>query len=182
MDPNLIAIIVGGAVILLIGGAGLVFSKSLSSEAEQRLDGLSGKMKTKADAANGILLRPEAIDIGNMAFWSKLVPNVDNVNRLYEQADVNIPFNRFMAIAGVLAMDPEILVLDEPTTFLDPPGQRELVTLLRELPQAKLLVTHDIEFARALASRAVFFDHGRVAGEGPVDEIIERFHWSFRSQ
>ncbi len=84
---------------------------------------------------------------------------------------------RRVAIAGVLAMEPEVLVLDEPTTFLDPPGQRELAKLLGGLPQAKLLVTHDVEFARSLATRAVFFDHGRVAGEGSVDEIIRRFDW-----
>jgi cobalt/nickel transport system ATP-binding protein len=84
---------------------------------------------------------------------------------------------RRVAIAGVLAMQPEILVLDEPTTFLDPPGQRELAKLLGGLPQAKLLVTHDVEFARALATRAVFFDRGRVAGEGSVEEIIQRFDW-----
>ena len=82
-----------------------------------------------------------------------------------------------VAIAGVLAMHPEILVFDEPTTFLDPPGQRELVSLLSGLPQAKILVTHDVEFARALATRAVFFEHGRVAGEGSVDEISRRFDW-----
>jgi cobalt/nickel transport system ATP-binding protein len=84
---------------------------------------------------------------------------------------------RRVAIAGVLAMQPEILVLDEPTTFLDPPGQRELAKLLGGLPQAKLLVTHDVKFARALATRAVFFDRGRVAGEGSVEEIIQRFDW-----
>jgi cobalt/nickel transport system ATP-binding protein len=84
---------------------------------------------------------------------------------------------RRVAIAGVLAMQPEILVLDEPTTFLDPPGQRELAKLLGSLPQAKLLVTHDVEFARALATRAVFFERGRVGGEGSVKEIIQRFDW-----
>ena len=84
---------------------------------------------------------------------------------------------RRVAIAGVLAMQPEILVLDEPTTFLDPPAQRGLVKLLASLPQAKLLVTHDVEFARALATRAVFFEHGKVAGEGSVEEIIRRFDW-----
>ena len=84
---------------------------------------------------------------------------------------------RRAAIAGVLAMKPEILVLDEPTTFLDPPGQRLLAGLLRQLPQAKLIVTHDIHFAAALATRAVFFDKGKLAGEGPVEEIIDRFHW-----
>lgn len=84
---------------------------------------------------------------------------------------------RRVAIAGVLAMEPEILVLDEPTTFLDPPGQRELAGLLSSLPQAKILVTHDVEFARSLATRAVFFENGRVAAGGPVDEIIRRFDW-----
>jgi len=83
-----------------------------------------------------------------------------------------------VAIAGVLAMDPEILVLDEPTTFLDPPGQRALVKLLGDLPQAKLIVTHDVELARSLAGRAVFFQKGRIAGQGPTERIIEQFHWS----
>jgi len=85
---------------------------------------------------------------------------------------------RRVAIAGVLAMEPEILVLDEPTTFLDPPARRDLLGLLRNLPQAKLLVTHDADLARDLATRAVFFDHGHVAGEGTVLEIVQRFNWT----
>jgi energy-coupling factor transporter ATP-binding protein EcfA2/energy-coupling factor transporter transmembrane protein EcfT len=85
------------------------------------------------------------------------------------------------ALAGVLAMRPEILVLDEPTTFLDPPAVRDLIALLRSLPQAKILVTHDALFARALAHRAVFFEHGRIAAEGPVQDIIRRFEWDPRS-
>ena len=83
-----------------------------------------------------------------------------------------------VAIAGVLAMEPEVLILDEPTTYLDPPAQRDLARLLQQLPQAKLLVTHDIAFAGSLASRAVFFEKGRVAGEGSVDEMVRRFDWS----
>ena len=82
-----------------------------------------------------------------------------------------------MAIAGVLAMVPDILVLDEPTTYLDPPGQRELLALLRQLPQAKIVVTHDMQFARAIASRAVFFEKGKIAAAGTVDELVSRFHW-----
>ena len=84
---------------------------------------------------------------------------------------------RRVAIAGVLAMSPDVLVFDEPTTFLDPPGQRHLVQLLRELPQAKILVTHDIPFARAVATRAVFFESGRIIAEGAVDDLVERFSW-----
>lgn len=82
-----------------------------------------------------------------------------------------------VAIAGILAMDPEILVLDEPTTFLDPPGQRSLAELLARLPQAKILVTHDIPFAQAMCSRAVFFREGEIAAEGAVDELVRRFDW-----
>jgi cobalt/nickel transport system ATP-binding protein len=84
---------------------------------------------------------------------------------------------RRVAIAGILAMQPDVLIFDEPTTYLDPPAERELVRLLQSLPQAKLLVTHDVAFARVLATRAVFFEHGHVAGEGPVEEVITRFDW-----
>jgi len=87
---------------------------------------------------------------------------------------------RRAAIAGVLVMEPEILVLDEPTTSLDPPGQRELIALLRALPQAKILATHDVDFAAALCTRAVFFERGRIAQSGTVSEIAERFNWRAR--
>ena len=86
---------------------------------------------------------------------------------------------RKVAVAGVLAMQPEILVLDEPTTFLDPPGQANLLHLLRELPQAKLIVTHNIHFASALAERAVFFDKGKLVADGPIAEIVRRFDWTY---
>jgi cobalt/nickel transport system ATP-binding protein len=84
-----------------------------------------------------------------------------------------------VAIAGILAMDPEILVLDEPTTFLDPPAQRALAELLAELPQAKILVTHDIPFAQAISHRAVFFQEGRIAAQGSVEQLAIRFGWDF---
>lgn len=84
---------------------------------------------------------------------------------------------RRVALAGVLAMQPEILVLDEPTTFLDPPGRRALVEVLRGLPQAKLIVTHDVWLARALARRAVFFEHGRIVADGVLEDVLARFAW-----
>src|SRR5437868_1444123 len=87
-----------------------------------------------------------------------------------------------VAIAGILAMDQEILVLDEPTTFLDPPGQRALADLLGSLPQAKILVTHDIPFALAMCTRAVFFQDGRIVADGPVEELVIRFGWDFATE
>jgi cobalt/nickel transport system ATP-binding protein len=84
---------------------------------------------------------------------------------------------RRVAIAGVLAMRPDILILDEPTTSLDPPGQRDLVQLLRALPQAKIVTTHDTAFARATGTRAVFFEQGKIVATGTVEELVHRFEW-----
>jgi cobalt/nickel transport system ATP-binding protein len=84
-----------------------------------------------------------------------------------------------VAIAGILAVEPDILVLDEPTTFLDPPGQRSLAQLLSALPQAKILITHDMPFARAMCSRAVFFRNGVIAEEGSVEQMARRYEWDF---
>lgn len=85
---------------------------------------------------------------------------------------------RRVALAGVLAMQPKLLVLDEPTTALDPPAQHKLAELLGRLPQAKLISTHDTAFAQATGSRAVFFERGRIAGEGTVEEIVRRYGWA----
>ncbi len=76
-------------------------------------------------------------------------------------------------------MEPEILVLDEPTTFLDPPAERDLLQLLSELPQAKLVVTHNVRLASMLATRAVFFEKGQLVASGSVDEIAGRFGWNY---
>jgi cobalt/nickel transport system ATP-binding protein len=100
-----------------------------------------------------------------------------------EQESARAPYHlsagqkRRVALAGVLAMDPEIILLDEPATFLDPPSRTALMTILLQLPQAKLIVTHDIDLARELASRAVFFEQGRIAADGDLEEIVERFRW-----
>jgi len=84
---------------------------------------------------------------------------------------------RRAALAGVLALDPEVLALDEPATFLDPPGRAALIETLRALPQAKLIVTHDVDLARELGTRAVFLSAGRIIDSGPVEKIARRYQW-----
>ena len=84
---------------------------------------------------------------------------------------------RRAALAGVLAMLPDILVFDEPTTALDPPGQRSLAALMRQLAPAKIVSTHDAAFARVIGTRAIFFEKGKVAGAGTVEEVIKKFDW-----
>jgi cobalt/nickel transport system ATP-binding protein len=79
-------------------------------------------------------------------------------------------------------MNPDILILDEPTTFLDPPAQRTLADLLRSLPQAKVVVTHNIRFAQAVCQRAIFFERGKIAAHGCIEKVIARFDWDFAFQ
>ena len=62
-------------------------------------------------------------------------------------------------------------------TRYNPPGQRALVELLTDLPQSKILVTHDTPFAKAICTRAVFFHAGVISAEGPVEDIASRFGW-----
>ncbi len=77
-----------------------------------------------------------------------------------------------IAIATVLSMQPEILVLDEPTAGLDPRARRGLITLLRTLPQTMLIATHDIRMVMELAPRVVVMDHGQVVADGPAESLL----------
>jgi cobalt/nickel transport system ATP-binding protein len=79
---------------------------------------------------------------------------------------------RRVALATVLAMQPELLVLDEPTADLDPVGRRELAELLATLPQTQLIVTHDLPFALATCARAVIVDTGRIVADGATSELL----------
>ena len=79
---------------------------------------------------------------------------------------------RRAAIAGVLAMKPEVLVLDEPTSNLDPAGRRALVGLLRGISAAQLVVTHDLSFAAELCPRAIVMDGGRVVADGAMATML----------
>lgn len=85
---------------------------------------------------------------------------------------------RRVALAGILVMEPELLLLDEPTTSLDPPGQRALLELLRSLPQPKIIATHDVHFAAALSKRAVFLQNGRLLADGEIGRIAQEFGWN----
>jgi energy-coupling factor transporter ATP-binding protein EcfA2 len=79
---------------------------------------------------------------------------------------------RRVCLAGILACDPSILVLDEPTTSLDPKGRRELKELLRAIPITQLIATHDLELVVELCSRVIVLDHGLVAAEGPTVDLL----------
>jgi cobalt transport protein ATP-binding subunit len=77
-----------------------------------------------------------------------------------------------VAIATVLAMEPEILVLDEPTAGLDPRGRRGLIRLLGELPQTMLVATHDLRMVEELFPRTVVMDQGKIVADAPTTALM----------
>jgi general L-amino acid transport system ATP-binding protein len=81
-----------------------------------------------------------------------------------------------VAIARALAMQPKIMLFDEPTSALDPEMISEVLDVMRELAESgmtMLCVTHEMGFARAVANRMVFFDHGVIVEEGPPAQIFD---------
>ena len=81
-----------------------------------------------------------------------------------------------VAIARALAMSPRILLLDEPTSALDPQMRGEVLAVLRDLARSgmtMLVVTHEMAFARAAASRIWVFDEGRLVEDGPPSQVCD---------
>jgi cobalt/nickel transport system ATP-binding protein len=79
---------------------------------------------------------------------------------------------RRVAVATVLSMHPEILVLDEPSSNLDPAGRRELAEVLEALPVTLLMVTHDLPYALQLCPRSVVLDRGAVVADGTTADLL----------
>jgi cobalt/nickel transport system ATP-binding protein len=77
-----------------------------------------------------------------------------------------------VAAAAVLAMRPDVLVLDEPSSNLDPRARREFAEILARLPQTLVLVTHDLPYAWQLCDRAIVVDAGVIAADGPIGDIL----------
>ncbi len=79
---------------------------------------------------------------------------------------------RRAAVATVLSMDPEILVLDEPSSNLDPASRRELAEVLNGLDVTVLMVTHDLLYALELCPRSVILSEGVIAADGPTQDLL----------
>ena len=79
---------------------------------------------------------------------------------------------RRAAVAGVLAMEPDVLILDEPSSAMDPAARRELADVLVSLRITTLVVTHDLPYALELCPRAVVLDRGVVAADGATREVL----------
>jgi cobalt/nickel transport system ATP-binding protein len=79
---------------------------------------------------------------------------------------------RLATLAGVLIMNPSVLVLDEPTAFLDPHARRQVIEQLKKLSQARLIVTHDMELVLELCTKTIVISQGRNVAEGKPAEVL----------
>lgn len=93
----------------------------------------------------------------------------------YEQRSphhLSIGEKKRIAMATVLSMTPELLVIDEPTSNLDPGSKWSLIGLLCRLPMTKIIASHDLELVQALCQRTIVFDHGQVVADGATAHIL----------
>jgi cobalt/nickel transport system ATP-binding protein len=79
---------------------------------------------------------------------------------------------RAVAIATVIAMAPDILVMDEPSSNLDPKSRRYLIRLLNGFNHTKIIATHDLDFILEVCKRCLVIKEGRIIADGPVSEIL----------
>ncbi len=77
-----------------------------------------------------------------------------------------------VCLAGILSCEPQVLALDEPTSDLDPRGRRELKEILRTIPAAKVIATHDLELVVDLCPRTILLDGGRIIADAPTVELL----------
>lgn len=103
----------------------------------------------------------EALDAVGMAMWRDRPPH-----------HLSFGQRRRVAIATVLAMDPDVVVLDEPTSNLDPAGRRELARVLGSLDQTIVMITHDLPYALEMCPRSVIMNAGVIVADGATSQLL----------
>ncbi|MCL2883232.1 MAG: energy-coupling factor ABC transporter ATP-binding protein [Coriobacteriia bacterium] len=86
--------------------------------------------------------------------------------------DLSFGQKKRAALATVLSMQPDFLILDEPSSNLDPQGRREMIDLLQKLKQTVLIATHDLDLVWDLLPRSIVIDEGQVVASGPTRELL----------
>lgn len=79
---------------------------------------------------------------------------------------------RAVAIATALVLSPDVLVMDEPSSNLDPRGRRRLIGLLRSFEHTRIIATHDLELVVEVCSRVIVLDGGKIVAQGPTEELL----------
>ena len=126
--------------------------------------------------AEDVAFGPANLGISGAALARRVADALDLVG-MAEYADrpphhLSFGQRRRVAVATVLAMRPEILVLDEPSSNLDPASRRELADILRSLEVTMLMVTHDLLYALELCPRALVMSDGQIVADGPTRDLL----------
>ncbi len=79
---------------------------------------------------------------------------------------------RMAAIATILTMEPEMILMDEPSSSLDPYNRRKVIDTVKALPQTRLITSHDLDMILDTCSRVILISGGRIAADGPAEEIL----------
>lgn len=79
---------------------------------------------------------------------------------------------RMAAIATILAMEPEMILMDEPSTALDPVNRRTIINTINRLPQTKLIASHDLDMILDTCQRVILLSRGKIVADGPADHIL----------
>ena len=80
---------------------------------------------------------------------------------------------RMAAIATVLAMEPKVLLMDEPTSTLDPYNRRQVINIVNALPQTKIITSHDLDMILDTCSRVILLSDGKIVADGPAEQILK---------
>ena len=119
---------------------------------------------------------PQNLGLSDDEVASRVAASLDAVEiaELADRSPSHLSFGqkRRAAIAGVLAMEPDIVVLDEPTANLDPAARTELTDALDGLDVTQLIVTHDLLYALELCERSIIIDDGALVADGPTGDLL----------
>jgi energy-coupling factor transport system ATP-binding protein len=132
--------------------------------------------------AREVAFGPRNLRLGETEIAERVRWALEMVGLAQSEFEARVPFTlsggemRRVALASILAMHPEVLILDEPTAGLDPRGRRELLGRVRrwqeETGATLVLISHDLEELARVVERVVLLDGGRVASDGPVRQVL----------
>lgn len=195
MDATLLITLVIGASVMLAVAALSGLMAGAPAAADQRLESLTSgvKARTKADLSSGILLRPSAISMNGGSIWSRLIPDPERINTLYEQADVSLPFNTFMMIVVglgvvgalaayllglslILAPLAGLFLATVPFLWLMKRRKKRIRAFVDSMPQAVELISRALRAGHGLASGL------RLVSEEMKGPIADEFNRVFEEQ
>jgi energy-coupling factor transporter ATP-binding protein EcfA2 len=104
----------------------------------------------------------EALEAVSLTPYSKKAPQ-----------DLSFGQKKRAALATILAMQPDFMILDEPSSNLDPRGRRRMMTLLGSIHATMLIATHDLDMVWELLPRSIILDEGKIVADGPTRELLQ---------